>query len=143
MNCGYASDQKLCPACPSCEIGLFLQVLEILLSSQDTGIRASNAAQPVLTAKGALVQGSLAADIVMWKNVRLGRTPESQKEREASVAFLNVAESVLKWRMGRSAEPLSPRHLSNSLTKSIPPSAMCAISIQRDFELLTPLHHGA
>lgn len=44
------------------------------------------AAQPVLTAKGAMVQGPLAADNVMWKNVRLGRTPDSQMEREASVA---------------------------------------------------------
>lgn len=52
----------------------------------------------MLITKGALVQGSFAADIVMWKNVRLGRTPhESQKEHEASVAFLNVAESVREW----------------------------------------------
>ena len=94
-----------------------------------------------LTAKGALVQGPL-ADIVMSKNARLGRTPESQKEREANVAFLNVAESVLsgEW-VDLPSHYLPPGHLPDSLTKSTP--AMCTITIQRDFKLLTPLHYGA
>jgi hypothetical protein len=48
MNCGYASGQAvmLCLADPGCKIALFLQVLETLISSQNTYIRASNAAQP-------------------------------------------------------------------------------------------------